>query len=148
MYRIHVDYITVSLQEIPNEISLIIPLSGCGCHCKGCHTSIYRDANSGELVSLLDYITLLEKYRGKCSCICFFEGRGVEDLAYVAKELGFKIALYSGKSYVDYDIPFDYLKVGEYKEELGGLRERTTNQRMYKLQEDGSYKCITKEFWR
>ena len=51
---------------------------------------------------------------------------------------------------------FDYIKIGSYREELGPLTSKTTNQRMYKIEyvhnEDGSFsyefKDITKKFWK
>ena len=46
----------------------------------------------------------------------------------------------------------DYLKIGHYDEELGGLDKETTNQRLYKViceDKDGnSLHDITPMFWR
>ena len=51
---------------------------------------------------------------------------------------------------------FDYIKLGHYDEELGGLNKETTNQRLYKIThevlEDGvkklEFKDITHLFWK
>ena len=41
----------------------------------------------------------------------------------------------------------DYVKVGPYKEDLGPLNKRTTNQRLYKMV-DGVKIDITERFWK
>jgi len=151
------DQVFVGLQEVPDEISLIIPLAGCGHTCSGCHSSEYQDPTAGKelTVSILEH--LLEDYRDKCSCVCVFGGEHGDytlSLIYeLAHNLGYKTALYSGYDKL-WDIPheilmkLDYLKLGEYVQELGGLAEKTTNQRMYRIDEFGVPKDITKEFWR
>ena len=65
-------------------------------------------------------------------------------------DMGFKTALYTGSD----DIPpayimehLDYLKVGAYKEEFGGLQSRSTNQRMFTVQRGKIDKDITSQFW-
>ena len=45
------------------------------------------------------------------------------------------------------DLPFDYVKLGPYVEELGGLKSPTTNQRLYKRVGD-SWEDITSVFWK
>ena len=44
-------------------------------------------------------------------------------------------------------LPFDYVKLGPYIEELGGLKSPDTNQRLYKRVGD-SWEDITSLFWR
>ena len=41
---------------------------------------------------------------------------------------------------------FDYVKIGSYKQELGGLASSKTNQRMYRLA-NGKMEDITALFW-
>lgn len=43
---------------------------------------------------------------------------------------------------------FDYLKLGPYISHLGCLRERTTNQRLYKKVAGDTFADITSRFWR
>ena len=43
---------------------------------------------------------------------------------------------------------FDYIKIGPYIAERGGLDSPTTNQRMYKKQPDGHWEDITSAFQR
>ena len=151
------EQVFVGLQEVPDEISLIIPLAGCGHHCRGCHSPEYQDETKGVdlTVSVLEH--LLEDYRDKCSCVCIFGGEhGSNTLSLIcdlALSMGYTTALYSGYNKL-WDIPYtvlkklDYLKLGEYVQELGGLAEKTTNQRMYRIDEFGIPKDITKEFWK
>ncbi len=73
-----------------------------------------------------------------------------EMLYYVnlVKESGLKACLYSRRDvYVEnwmYD--FDYVKTGSYKEEMGSLYERNTNQRLYHIV-NNNIKDITERFW-
>jgi anaerobic ribonucleoside-triphosphate reductase activating protein len=71
------------------------------------------------------------------------------ELLIIARIMGFKTALYTGEYWVYYDIQkyLDYVKFGPFIESLGGLAERTTNQRMYKI-ENGALIDITSSFWR
>ena len=60
-----------------------------------------------------------------------------------------KTAWYTGLSEIpninlDY---FDYIKIGAYIKDLGGLKSPTTNQRLYKI-EDKKLEDITYKFWK
>ena len=70
--------------------------------------------------------------------------------SYIIKHTGKKSAWYSGKSEIANEINlnnFDYIKIGPYIEEKGGLSNSNTNQRFYKvvgtILEDITYK-----FWK
>jgi anaerobic ribonucleoside-triphosphate reductase activating protein len=146
------EQVFVGLQEIPNEISLIIPIVGCGHKCTGCHSPEYQNASNGIQLTDEKYIELLGKYEDKVSCICFFGGEyNIDWHLWQAKCWGFKTALYSG--YTSIDIPIclmdrlDYIKTGSYVKELGGLDKKSTNQKMYMYTESG-FVDITSEFWR
>jgi len=147
------EQVFIGLQEVPGEISLIIPITGCGHSCKGCHSPELQDASNGVQLTNVVYLELLDKYKDKVSCICFFAGEfEVEHLLLEAKRRVFKTALYSGYDKL-WDIPWgimdklDYLKMGHYNEKLGGLANSITNQRMYRLTDEGLEE-ITSEFWR
>jgi anaerobic ribonucleoside-triphosphate reductase activating protein len=43
---------------------------------------------------------------------------------------------------------FDYIKVGPYKKDLGGLRNPNTNQKLYKKDKNGRWENITYRFWK
>jgi anaerobic ribonucleoside-triphosphate reductase activating protein len=146
-------YLEIGLQEVSNEIALCIGITGCTVHCPGCHSPELHDPNYGSLLTEEVYKDTLAKYKNKCSCICFMGGdQYKEDLIKyleMAHEEGFLTALYTGQNWVDYDImeQLDFLKVGPFIEELGGLSEKTTNQRMYKI-DNGVMEDITSSFWR
>lgn len=59
-----------------------------------------------------------------------------------------KVCLYTGsdKPPPVLWVVLDYLKYGHYDPDLGGLKERTTNQRMYRI--DEIPQDITWKFWR
>lgn len=70
-------------------------------------------------------------------------------------------AWYSGRQELSKDVDiknFNFIKLGPYVEELGGLKSPTTNQRMYEvkmcreLDEDGNpiygLEDITSSFWK
>jgi len=43
---------------------------------------------------------------------------------------------------------FDYIKLGPYIAHLGCLKERTTNQRLYKRASGDDFTDITSRFWK
>ena len=127
----------VVFQEVPNEISLSFSIAGCQNNCKNCSWK-NLDIKPKELKDD-DYIKLLNKYRGYVSCILFLGGEWnkeklIQNLK-LAKNNGYKTCLYTGKEDVDNDIKLnlDYLKVGPYIEERGGLANPNTNQRFIDL---------------
>ena len=70
---------------------------------------------------------------------------------YVGKELHLKTAWYSGKNKLPDQFPiteFQFIKIGAYCADLGGLKSPTTNQRMYKILSDGRKEDITSLFWK
>ena len=115
---------TIALQEVPNEISLVINISGCLHRCNGCH-STYLWEYDGELLkeNLRD---LLSKYKDMITCVCFMGGEQNIDELYrylrYTKSIGLKTCLYSGcDSIEDIEILLPYLdlvKIGRYDESL------------------------------
>lgn len=129
---------TIALQEVPNEISLILNISGCPWHCKGCHSQ-YLWNYDGRLVKE-DLLSLINKYKDMISCVCFMGGdQNLDELSEhlsLIKSLNLKTCLYTGFDMIP---PIskgllDYVKIGKYQEELGCLASPTTNQHMYNLQ--------------
>lgn len=143
----------MSFQEVPDETSLTILIGDCPFKCKGCHSPELQEAQGRNL--LVDIDALIDMYSTAITCVCFMgEGRDEEGLLAcnkVAKDWGFKTALYSGSdtAFARMLDHFDYIKQGPYIEELGGLDSPDTNQRMYKIThtDDGVYvENITKRF--
>ncbi len=146
----------IVFQEIPDEVTLSINISNCPCHCPGCHSS-YLWNDIGEELDENTIDAFMEKYGDDITCICFMGGDAspsdVERLAmYIHSTYpDTKVGWYSGRQTLSSNISqknFDYIKLGPYIEHLGALKERTTNQRLYKKLADGSFQDITSRFWR
>lgn len=144
----------VVFAEVPDEVTLAINISNCPCNCKGCH-SPYLGTNTGKplLPEVLD--ELIDNNKG-ITCIAIMGGDSnpaeVNALAFYIKSIydNTKVAWYSGRQELSNNVNlgnFDYIKLGPYKEELGPLNSRTTNQRMYRVC-SGELKDITSKFWK
>lgn len=147
---------SVVFQEVPDEVTLAINISGCPHKCEGCHSK-YLWEYCGNYLSD-DFAELIEKYKGLITCVCFMGGdqnlSELNMLAQLAMTAGLKVALYTGTS--DQHIieqvmtlPVDYIKYGPYIERCGGLTSETTNQVMLKKRlgqwEDITYKFFKKD---
>lgn len=146
----------IVFQEIPDEVTLAINISNCPCHCPGCHSKyLWEDIGLPLNVEAID--DFVETYGTDITCIAFMGGdadaKGVAMLAqYIREEHpNFKVAWYSGRlripASVDKSI-FDYIKIGPYIRHLGPLKQPTTNQRLYRQRDDGSFEDITYRFWK
>lgn len=146
----------VVFQEIPDEVTLSVNISGCPCHCPKCHSK-YLWEDIGEALDRAAIDKLVADYGNDITCIALMGGDGdpesVDELArYIhANYPRLKVGWYSGRvrisQYVNQQ-DFDYIKVGPYIAHLGGLKDKTTNQRLYKRQSDGSFADITSKFWK
>lgn len=152
----------VSFSEIPDEITLCINISQCPNNCKGCHSPWLRE-DTGEDLNIESLYSLINKNKG-VTCICFMGGdqdpAEISNLAFAVRlrsDYPYKTAWYSGKQHIpdELNVPdFDYIKVGPYIEEFGGLDNPNTNQKMYevckvnKLPERFSLVDITNKFWK
>lgn len=133
----YADY-DIVFQEIPDEITLAVNISGCPNRCAGCHSPHLMD----DVGMTLDEITvdaLVGKYLTSITCVCFMGGDGepdeVDRLArLIRNKYGLKTGWYSGKEALPSDLTaFDYIKIGRYVEALGGLDNKQTNQRLYRV---------------
>lgn len=140
-------YDKITFQEVPDEIALCVAITGCQQHCFGCHSrELWED--KGTPLTIEELQNLLNKHKG-ITCLCLFGGEAdidtlTELFQYAYKKI--KTAWYCGLDMVPKDklgiIQYlDYLKLGHYDYELGGLDSSTTNQKFYKIehQGDGSY---------
>lgn len=134
----------ITTQDVPDELSLAISMSGCPLHCKGCHSAFTWDAHFGvEMTDELLHKTINKnKY---ISCVLFYGGEWqlerLLELIAIVKEHKLKVCLYTGltMNQVKLNCPqllevLDYIKVGGYIEALGGLNHKTTNQRLYRIE--------------
>lgn len=108
-----------------------IHISGCKNNCKGCHNKVLQDFDYGEDLDVVKYFTKLKERTKFYEAICIMGGDLLDQdiiemmdfckllqVSFSDKELW----LFTGKQIQE--IPeelleiFDYIKVGEYKEEL------------------------------
>lgn len=142
----------VTFAEVPDEITLCVNISGCPCHCKGCH-SAYLAEDIGKPLDWGSLNALIHINHG-ISCIAFMGGdanpKMINKLACHVKTLGLKTCWYSGRDKLSSDIElgnFDFIKIGGYREAAGPLNKRSTNQRFYKVV-NGQLVDWTGRFWR
>lgn len=151
----YADY-DIVFQEIPDEVTLAINISNCPNNCVGCHSK-YLMNDVGDALTEMALDGLLDKYGRNITCVCFMGGdadpSGVACLAKYLKrnaQRKIKVGWYSGKNKLPDPFPlndFDYIKVGRYMEEFGPLKSKTTNQRLYRV-EEGILQDITDRFWK
>ena len=145
---------SIVFQEVPDEVTLAINISGCPHKCEGCHSKYLWEYQGNYISDDLD--SLIEKYKGLITCVCFMGGdQNQIDLLGLLKTVqkyGLKTALYTGLGLVN-NLNMrilgnlNYLKTGEYNSSLGGLNSLTTNQRMYKWNySTGQWDDITYKF--
>ena len=137
-------------QEIPDEISLAVNISGCPNRCPGCHSPWLWEDEGEEMADAM-LKNLIGRYSVAITCFCFMGGDAdhaeIERMARVVKENfpHLKTAWYSGKENipVGFDLSvLDYIKIGPYVEALGGLKSKTTNQVLYRIHPDGTLEKI------
>ncbi len=137
-------------QEVPDEISLAVNISGCPNRCPGCHSPWLWDDEGEEMTEEL-MMNLIGKYGKAITCVCFMGGdadpKQIEAAARLIRDRypNLKTAWYSGREAAPegFDLKsLDYIKLGPYVEALGGLKSPTTNQAIYRIYMDGTMeKC-------
>lgn len=139
--------------EVPDEVTLAINISNCPCHCKGCHSPYLAQDIGNEL-----YPEVIVDFYEKCdgiSCICFMGGDSDPKWLNILAEFvkmnipKWKVAWYSGRQELSKDIDlrnFDFIKLGPYIPDKGGLKSPTTNQRFYHVV-NGTLIDKTELFW-
>lgn len=142
---------SIVFQEVPNETSLAINISGCPHHCEGCHSK-YLWEYKGNYISD-DIKSLIEQYEGYITCVCFMGGdqnlKELNELCLTIHDYDLKSCLYSGSNTLKLnEVPFfDYVKTGSYQQERGGLNSNNTNQKMYRREPNSlHYTDITHYF--
>lgn len=154
----------VVFQEFPGETTLAINITGCPHHCPGCHSpQLWEDI--GEPLTLSSLCDLIEPYKDSITCVGFMGGDAhFDELAELVTTTclvypGLRYGWYSGNNFWSDEamFPFDYVKFGSYKKELGGLDHPTTNQMMFKHIHNGicphdstfdMWLNITPYFWK
>ena len=146
----------IVFQEIPDEVTLAINISNCPCRCPGCHSHYLWD-DIGTPLTPMSLDELIECYIAEITCVCFMGGDAdpqyVNDMARHIHRTHpkLRVAWYSGRVAISPKInkaDFDYIKIGPYIRHLGPLKDKTTNQRLYKRMPGGDFKDITERFWK
>lgn len=149
---------SVVFQEVPGEVSLAINISGCQHHCLDCHSK-YLWSNDGANFLFCDINSIIDKYDGLITCVCFMGGdHNLVELNYHAnkiKERGLKTCLYTGYDFdeIKYKDGFmslikhlDFLKTGRYISKRGNLSTPTTNQRFFEIKFNGDINDFEKSW--
>jgi anaerobic ribonucleoside-triphosphate reductase activating protein len=147
----------ITFREFPDEISLCINITNCSFHCSGCHSpELWEDI--GTELTFKELHKLIYSNKG-ITLVGFMGGlpKKINELAEYVKNIDppLKVGWYYGGTDIPSEINlenFDYIKIGPYIKELGGLDKPTTNQRMYQISkmETGEFTIenITFKFWK
>lgn len=137
-------------QEIPDEITLAVNISCCPNRCPGCHSPwLWED--EGEPLTDEMVTRLVGNYSAAVTCFCIMGGDAdpseVGRICRLVRENfpGLKTAWYSGRQEIPegFDLSsLDYIKLGPYISELGGLKSPDTNQILFKIAPDFSMSRI------
>ncbi|RUO36384.1 anaerobic ribonucleoside-triphosphate reductase activating protein [Aliidiomarina sanyensis] len=125
--------------EVPGETTLAYTITGCTVGCRGCHSVETWPAHRGEILSERYLAAQLARYRGLITCVLFLGGewypRQLLQLLKQVKNEGLKTCLYTGLESIDESLKeqLDYLKLGPWMAERGGLENRGSNQRFINL---------------
>lgn len=152
----YADY-DIVFQEVPGEVTLAVNISNCPNRCKGCHSE-YLMQDVGYELNEESLAALLDKYGKNITCVCFmggdaapFEVARLAEYLHMESKFDLKTAWYSGKSVLPESFPikwFQYIKLGPYIQEKGGLKATTTNQHFYRVESDLQLTDITSVFWK
>ena len=128
--------------EIPEEITLGISISGCQIHCNGCHSrELWED--KGTQLTRKGLENLIISNEG-ITCLLLLGGEHDIDTLinlfyYVSINFPkIKTAWYCGLDIIPKDKEeildyLDYVKIGHFDLNLGGLDSPDTNQKLYKV---------------
>ena len=97
-------YVNTSIvfQEIPDEVTLAINISGCPCRCPGCHSQ-YLWENIGNPLTTDAVVRFVEEYGDDMTCVAFMGGDAEpEYIGQLAQFIHdkfpkYKVAWYSGR---------------------------------------------------
>lgn len=128
---------SIVFQEVPDEITLAINISGCPYKCRDCHSKYLWEYTGNYIRN--DIESILKMYEGLITCVCFMGGdQNIDELnslLKIIKQKRIKTCVYSGCDNINkFDLTLlDYLKIGRFDIDLGGLDSTTTNQHFYKI---------------
>lgn len=135
-------YKSVVFSEVPSEITLGISISGCQIHCQGCHSrDLWED--KGKQLTRVGLQSLIEENKG-ITCLLLLGGE--HDIDTLTNLFYFvsvnypkiKTAWYCGLDMIPKDKEeildyLDFVKIGHFDLNLGGLDNKETNQKLYAI---------------
>jgi anaerobic ribonucleoside-triphosphate reductase activating protein len=137
--------------DVPGKAMIAIYITECPHKCPGCHSpELWK--RKGKMLNEAVIDKIYDKYRKGIDGILFMgDSRNRNNILELAKYIRskysfYKIGWYSGFESLPFGwgqsriSNFDYIKLGPYKQELGALNSKTTNQKFYKLQKNESGK--------
>ena len=145
----------IVFQEIPDEVTLAVNLSGCPCRCPGCHSK-HLWGDDGKPLTEEAVECMLEHQKNEVTCLSLMGGDAmpaeINSLASTLRSRFPKLHLawWSGRTLLSPAVSlnnFDYIKLGPYLSHLGPLKSPRTNQRLYRVVA-GRLDDITSRFWR
>lgn len=149
----------IVFQEIPDEVTLAINISGCNVRCPDCHSK-YLWKDTGESLDRDSLFNLINRNIG-ITCVAFMGGDyDISHLYYLFESIksyypNLKVAWYSGVDRILTKINSKYLtyiKVGPYISKRGPLSNPNTNQKLYKVHRTKYGSTIlldmTSRFWK
>ncbi len=143
----------IVFQEFPDEVTLAVNLSLCPNGCAGCHSAWLRE-DTGEMLTPERLTALIDSYAGNITCVGLMGGDNDPEsvlslLAYVKRHYGGRLRTgwYSGRTWQPspetLHSALNYLKLGPYVAARGPLSSPDTNQRLYRVAEQGLLEDIT-----
>ena len=93
----------IVFQEFPDEVTLAINVSGCPCHCPGCHSQ-FLWADRGHDLTTEALSALIREAKDTITCVGFMGGDGdpaeVDRLAEHVRQnhAGLKVGWYTGRT--------------------------------------------------
>lgn len=149
-------------QEVPGEITLGISISGCTIRCPACHSrELWED--KGTPLTWDNLNAIINIHHG-ITCLLLMGGEhdidALTELFYHARRY-VRTAWYCGLDNIPNDKKgilqyLDYVKIGHYDPDLGGLDSPSTNQRLFEYNKFFSdctvpfgmgWRDITYKFW-
>lgn len=146
----------IVFQEYPDEVTLAINLSLCPNRCPGCHSAGLQ-GDIGQPLTQQELERLITQYEGEITCVGLMGGDNDPEavltlLAWVRTHYAgkYKTGWYSGRTWVPpverLTTSLSYLKLGPYIAARGPLDSETTNQRFFRVTEEGALEDITYRF--
>lgn len=135
-----------SFQEVPDNLSLCFSVFGCPHSCRNCS---WRNEKNFLKLTPQDILEIVNKNKEFIDCVCFLGGEWepeFKEVLSMCKKTGLLTCLYTGLEDIkDMDIlsNLDFVKVGPYIENLGGLQSETTNQKFIDLRTN---ECLNHKF--